>query len=151
MVESERRRLISSTPHMTPEQVSQQTFASAFRGYSEADVRAFLKRIADELVTTRDRENELLDAIDALEEQLRAPRPLDESQLLDALGAETSRLLRSAREAADEIRSRAEEQATQAAEAAAAEVEARRGEADEYFQARTADAEAQAAAIVAEA
>jgi DivIVA domain-containing protein len=151
MVESERRRLISSTPHLTAEQVLQQTFPTGFRGYSEADVRAFLKRVSEELVTTRDRETELLDAIDALEEQLRAPRPLDESQLLDALGAETSRLLRSARETADEIRARAEEQAAEAAAAAGAEVEARRGEADEYFQTRTAEAEERAAAIVAEA
>ncbi len=151
MVESERRRLISSTPHLTAEQVSQQTFATAFRGYSEADVRAFLKRVSEELVTTRDRERELLDAIDALEGQLRSPRPLDESQLLDALGAETSRLLRSARETADEIRTRAQEQAAQSAEAAAAEVEARRGEADEYFQTRTGEAEERAAAIMAEA
>src|SRR5712691_10002332 len=104
MVESERRRLISSTPHLTPEQVGQQSFATSFRGYSEAEVRAFLKRVSEELVTTHDREAELLDAVDALEEQLRAPRPLDEAELLDALGAETSRLLRSAREAADEIR-----------------------------------------------
>ena len=151
MVESERRRLISSTPHLTPEQVVQQTFATAFRGYSEADVRAFLKRVSEELVTTRDREAELLEAIDALEEQLRSPRPLDESQLLDALGAETSRLLRSARETADEIRTRAEEQAVQTAEAAAAEAQSRRGEADEYFQSRTGEAEERAAAIVAEA
>ncbi|MDQ1481091.1 MAG: hypothetical protein QOI44_1952 [Actinomycetota bacterium] len=151
MVESERRRLISSTPHVTAEQVGQQSFSTSFRGYSEAEVRAFLKRVSDELITTRDRETELLDAIDALEEQLRSPRPLDESQLLDALGAETSRLLRSARETADEIRKRAEEQATQAAEAAAAELQSRRGEADEYFQSRTGEAEERATAIVADA
>jgi DivIVA domain-containing protein len=151
MVESERRRLISSTPHVTPEQVGQQSFSTSFRGYSETEVRAFLKRVADELIATRERETELLDAIDTLEEQLRSPRPLDESQLLDALGAETSRLLRSAREAADEIRTRAEEQAAQAAEAAAAELQSRRGEADEYFQSRTGEAEERATAIVAEA
>jgi DivIVA domain-containing protein len=136
---------------MTPEQVAQQTFATGFRGYSEADVRAFLKRVSDELVTARDRESELLDAVDALEEQLRSPRPLDESQLLDALGAETSRLLRSARETADDIRTRAEEQAAQISEAAATEAEGKRGEADEYFKSRTDEAEERATAIVAEA
>src|SRR3989442_14048965 len=40
MFESERRRLITSTPHLTPEQVAQHTFATSFRGYSEAEVRA---------------------------------------------------------------------------------------------------------------
>jgi DivIVA domain-containing protein len=151
MVESERRRLISSTPHLTPEQVVHQTFATGFRGYAEADVRAFLKRVSEELLAARDRESELLDAVDALEEQLRSPRPLDESQLLDALGAETSRLLRSARETADDIRARAEEQAVQNSEVAAAEAQSKRGEADEYFRARTDEAEERAAAIVAEA
>ena len=151
MVESERRRLISSTPHLTPEQVVQHTFATSFRGYAEAEVRAFLKRVSEELVVARDREAELLDAIDALEEQLRSPRPLDESQLLDALGAETSRLLRSAREAADEIRTRAEEQAAQTAEAANADAERVRTEADEFFRSRTEEAEARATALVTEA
>ena len=151
MVESERRRLISSTPQLTPEQVSQQSFATGFRGYAEGDVRAFLKRVSEELAVARDRESELLDAIDALEEQLRSPRPLDESQLLDALGAETSRLLRSARDTADDIRTRAEEQAVQTSEAATAEALSRRGEADEYFQARTDEAEERATAIVTEA
>jgi DivIVA domain-containing protein len=151
MVESERRRLISSTPQLTPEQVSQQSFATGFRGYAEGDVRAFLKRVSEELATARERESELLDAVDALEEQLRSPRPLDESQLLDALGAETSRLLRSARETADDIRTRAEEQAVQTSDAATAEALSRRGEADEYFQARTDEAEERATAIVAEA
>jgi DivIVA domain-containing protein len=151
MVESERRRLISSTPHLTPEQVLQQSFPSSFRGYAEADVRAFLKRVSEELVVIRDRESELLDAIDALEEQLRTPRPLDETQLLDALGAETSRLLRSARETADEIRTRAAEQANETTEAATAEAETKRAEGEEFFQSRTGEAEERAAAIVAEA
>ena len=71
----------------------QRTFTTSFRGYSEAEVRAFLKRVSEELVVTRDREAELLGAIDALEEQLRAPRPLNEPEMLDALGAETTRLL----------------------------------------------------------
>ena len=100
MVESERRRLISSTPQLTPEQVSQQSFPTGFRGYAEGDVRVLEARVR-RVGRRPDRESELLDAVDVLEEQLRSPRPLDESQLLDALGAETSRLLRSARETAD--------------------------------------------------
>jgi DivIVA domain-containing protein len=151
MVESERRRLISSTPHLSAEDVGQHSFSTSFRGYTEAEVRAFLKRVSDELIVTRDRESELLEAIDALEEQLRSPRPLDETQLLDALGAETSRLLRSAREAADEIRARAEEHATQTAETVAADAERVRTEADELALAATTEAQERAAALVAEA
>ena len=49
--------------------------------------------------------------------------------MLDALGAETTRLLRSAREAADEIRTKAEERAAQLVDEAQAEADAhhRRG------------------------
>jgi DivIVA domain-containing protein len=106
-----RQRLITSTPHLTPEEIATRSFGKGVRGYAESEVRAFLKRVADELVTAQDRERELEVAIDALEEQLREPRPLTEQELLDALGEETARLLRSAREAGDEIRRKADEHA----------------------------------------
>ena len=81
----------------------------------------------------REREQELLDTIDDLEEQLRAPRPLDEQQLLDALGEETSRLLRTAREAADDIRRKAEERSSSVMEEAQAEAHRLRTEATEIL------------------
>src|SRR6476660_4314977 len=130
MAESDRRRVISSTPHLTPEQIEKRSFATSFRGFSEADVRAFLKRISEELVVARDREADLLGAIDDLEGQLRAPRPLNEPEMLDALGAETTRLLRSAREAADEIRTKGEEQSARLLEEARVEAERIVSEAD---------------------
>src|SRR5579871_4266929 len=106
-----RQRLITSTPHLTPEEIATRSFGKGVRGYAESEVRAFLKRVSEELVTAQDRERELEVAIDALEEQLRTPRPLTEQELLDALGEETARLLRSAREAGDDIRRKAEEHA----------------------------------------
>jgi DivIVA domain-containing protein len=106
-----RQRLITSTPHLTPEEIATRSFGKGVRGYAESEVRAFLKRVSEELVTAQDRERELEVAIDALEEQLRTPRPLTEQELLDALGEETARLLRSAREAGDDIRRKAEEYA----------------------------------------
>jgi DivIVA domain-containing protein len=151
MAESERRRLVSSTPHLSPDDIVQRTFTTSFRGYTEAEVRAFLKRISDDLVVTRDREAELLVAIDALEEQLRRPRPLNEPEMLDALGAETTRLLRSAREAADEIRVKAEERAAHLVDEARAVAERIGSEAEEFSRSRTDEAVAHAAALVAEA
>ena len=50
MAESERRRLITSTPHLSPDEIVQRTFTTSFRGYTEAEVRAFLKRVSEELV-----------------------------------------------------------------------------------------------------
>jgi DivIVA domain-containing protein len=151
MAESERRRLISSTPHLSPDEIVQRTFTTSFRGYTEAEVRAFLKRVSEDLVVTRDREAELLGAIDSLEEQLRVPRPLNEPEMLDALGAETTRLLRSAREAAGEIRGKAEERSARVLEEARAVAERIGSEAEEFSRSRTDEAVAQAAAIVGEA
>jgi len=151
MAESERRRLISSTPHLSPDELVQRTFTTSFRGYTEAEVRAFLKRVSEELIVTRDREAELLDAIDSLEEQLRAPRPLNEPEMLDALGAETTRLLRSAREAADEIRTKGEERAAHLLEEARAVAERIGSEAEEFSRSRTDAAVASAAEMIAEA
>ena len=150
MAESDRRRVITSTPHLTPEQITQRTFATSFRGYSEADVRAFLKRISEELIVTRDREAELLSVIDDLEGQLRAPRPLNEPEMLDALGAETTRLLRSAREAADEIRTKGEERAARILDEARAEADRMLAEAEERARLRTEEAEEHAALLMSE-
>src|SRR5262249_48022089 len=130
MSESGRQRLISSTPHLSPDEIANRSFSKGVRGFSESEVRAFLKRVSDEMAVVRDRENELLSTIDALEEQLRQPRPLTEQELLDALGEETARLLRSAREAGDEIRAKAEERASAIREDARAAAEQARTAAD---------------------
>ena len=151
MTESDRRRLITSTPHLAPDEIVQRTFTTSFRGYSEAEVRAFLKRVSEEIVVTQERELELLGTIDSLEEQLRSPRPLNEPEMLDALGAETTRLLRSAHEAADEIRARSEERSTQLIDDARAEAGRILSEAEDLSHARTEDAAARAATVVSEA
>src|SRR3954471_6377474 len=103
------RRAGISAPRLTPEEIASRGFASAFRGVSETEVRNFLRRVADELAVARDHERSLADRVAQLEEQLRNPPPLDDQQLLDALGEETARVLRSAQEAAADIRARADE------------------------------------------
>ncbi|HEX5613803.1 MAG TPA: DivIVA domain-containing protein [Acidimicrobiia bacterium] len=151
MQESERRQRISSTPRLSPDEIATRSFSTSFRGFTESEVRAFLRRISDEVAAIRSREGDLLNAVDELEQQLRAPRPLDEQQLLDALGEETARLLRSAKEAADEIRSKAEERAARLIEEAQNDARQARAEAEEDGRRRTEDAEAHAASVVAEA
>src|SRR3954465_2661608 len=150
MAESDRRRLVTSTPHLTPEQIAQRTFATSFRGYSEADVRAFLRRVSEELLVTRDREAELLNVIDDLEGQLRAPRPLNDPEMRAALGAEPPRLLRSAREAADEIRTKSEERAARIIDEARVEGDRLSAEADPPAPRVVDDAEARGAEMQAE-
>jgi len=102
------RRTVSSLPRLTSEEVRNRGFKRATRGVSEAEVRNFLHRVAEELDASRAREHELEQRIAALEEELRNPPPVTEEQLLDALGVETARVLRSAQEAANEIRAKAE-------------------------------------------
>jgi DivIVA domain-containing protein len=140
-----RQRLITSTPHLTPDEVATRSFGKGVRGYAESEVRAFLKRVADELVTAQDRERELEVAIDALEEQLHQPRPLTEQELLDALGEETARLLRSAREAGDEIRRKADEHAATVRAEAEGKATSALQEIDEHVTRRRQEIEAVAA------
>jgi len=152
MNESDRRqRVISSTPRLSADDVANRSFAKGVRGYSETEVRGFLKRVSEEIAAARGHEQQLEDAIDALEEQVRAPRPLSEQELLDALGDETARLLRSAREASDDIRQKAEERAALLVEEAAAAAERTRADAAALLESRRAEAEARSAELVSEA
>jgi DivIVA domain-containing protein len=105
------RRTVSSSTRLTPEEIVNRGFSSAFRGVSETEVRNFLKRVADEFGALRERERDLAARVEQLEDRLRNPPPPTEQQLLDSLGEETARVLRSAQEAADDIRKKAEERA----------------------------------------
>jgi len=152
MYDTERRqRVISSTPQLSPEEVASRTFGTKVRGYSDHEVRSFLKRVADQLTEARAREAELEAAVRELEEEVRAPRPLSEQELLDALGEETARLLRSAREASDEIRSKAEERANRIVEDAQARAEHTTADTAEAAASRLSEADTNAAAVVATA
>ncbi len=149
MNESDRRqRVVSSTPRLSTDEIVNHSFAKGVRGYSETEVRAFLRRVSEELAVARGREHELEAAIDELEEQVRTPRALTEQQLLDALGEETARLLRSAREASDDIRKKAEERAARLVEDATTAGERTRAEAAELLATRTAEAEAKMAELI---
>src|SRR5438067_12960944 len=101
------RFVVTSEPSIGPEEVARRGFATAFRGFDPGEVRAFLQRVSDELGAARERERELRRR---LEEAERSPAgPLDEAMLTAALGEETARVLRSAREAAVEMAAKAEQ------------------------------------------
>ena len=107
----ERRTAVPSAPRLAPEDIATRSFSSSFRGLSESEVRSFLKRVADEMTSAANRERELRDSLVAAEKRADHREPLDESELLEALGEETAKLLRSAREAARDIRAKAEDHA----------------------------------------
>ncbi len=71
-------------------------------------MRNFLERVGQELATAFEREEALEQEIDELRRQVADPPIVTEDRLLEALGEETARVLRSAQESAEEIRSRAE-------------------------------------------
>ena len=120
------RRAAARAPRLTPDEIATRGFQASFRGVSETEVRNFLRRVADEITATRAREEELTAQVDELREQLANPPIVTEDRLLDALGEETARVLRSAQEGAQEIRTRAQGHAeATVAEAEAAAVKAR--------------------------
>ena len=124
------RRAAASSPRLTPDEVSTRGFAAAFRGVSELEVRNFLKRVADEMSTALAREEALQAQVAELQEKLEHPPLVTEDRLLDALGEKTARVLRSAQESAEEIRTRATAKAEELTATAEAEAAATREEAD---------------------
>jgi len=106
-----RRLAVSSSPKLTPDEIASRSFAKAVRGVSEAEVRSFLSRVAEEVAAISEREDSLRSRIESLEEQLRSPKAPTDQELLTALGEETARVLRSAQSAAEDIRTRSEERA----------------------------------------
>lgn len=138
------RRLPAHVPRLTPEEIANRGFASAFRGISEPDVRSFLRRVADEVAALAERERELAAEVGELRERLRHPAPLSEQELLDALGEETARVLRSAQAAADDIRKRAEARAAELLRDAEQRARAAREEAEQRAKAIREEAETRA-------
>lgn len=154
----ERRLTITSSPHLSPDDVARHTFASIRRGFDPAEVRDYLESLAAGLRAQAEREQELLDALATAEE--RAANPvIDDTMLAGAVGKETARVLQSAHDAAAEMVANAEsETGRQLAEARAeaerllAEATELNGQAkdraDALLAERTAEAEASAASIL---
>ena len=134
------RIVISSGPTLTPESVASRTFATGFRGYDQDQVRAFLKRVADELSMVAAREGELRES---MQEALhRAAHPqLDVEALTTALGEHAARLLTNAREAAANIVAEAETRAARIMGEAESKIARVRAEADSLLARRSEEAE----------
>jgi DivIVA domain-containing protein len=135
------RRAAATSSRLTPEEITNRGFASAFRGISETEVRNFLRRVADEVVAAREKEAALAREIEELKNELANPSPVTEQQLLNSLGEETARVLRSAQEAAEEIRKRAEERAASLVRDAQEESTRLRQEAQQHATSRREETE----------
>lgn len=102
---------ITSTPHLTPDEVARHTFATTRRGFDPSEVRDYLESVAEWLRERAERESEFRKEL--ADAEYRATHPvLDEETLTTALGQETARVLHSAHEAANETVAKAEAEAT---------------------------------------
>jgi DivIVA domain-containing protein len=101
----------SDVPRLTPAQIERQDFPRARKGLDEKEVRAFLQRVADEFDAVNRR---LAD----LEGQLRHPPLPSRDQLVEQVGREVARTLRSAEESAEKVAQRAREEASNVERAA---------------------------------
>jgi DivIVA domain-containing protein len=104
MSTSEPPRTGSDEHLLTPAQIERQDFARARKGLDEKEVRTFLRRVADDVDALNRR---LVD----LEGQLRHPPLPSRDQLVELVGQEVARTLRSAEESAEKVAQRAREEA----------------------------------------
>src|SRR6266850_376192 len=94
--------VISSGRSLTYEEVAARTFATSFRGFDQAEVRLFLKRVGDELLALAENERQLRQSLDEARERAAHPE-LDEKALTAALGESTALRERAASESAAEL------------------------------------------------
>src|SRR5688572_29300188 len=92
------------------DQIASRDFSTSFRGFDQHEVRSFLAQVATELATAHERERALAERVAELEAV--PPAALDEAALEQALGQEATRVIHAAREAASDIRERAEANAS---------------------------------------
>jgi DivIVA domain-containing protein len=138
-------------PALNPELIQAQSFTSSFRGYDQTEVRSFLGRVAAEVRSLRERVEQLDSAWHSAEERAARPPVIDEDTLMSAVGEETAAILRTARAAAADMRSKAAEEADRMVGEATAEadriaLEARTRDEQESRQAHESAERAMAAA-----
>src|ERR671933_544693 len=122
-------RAVSSGFVVTPETVASRTFTTSFRGFDQAEVRTFLKRVSEELAAAAEREAQLRRLLQ--EAQNKAAHPeVDEELLTNALGEHAARLLGAAREQAAAIRAEAENRASRLMRDVESQIARIRSEAD---------------------
>ncbi len=131
--------------------IARRSFEVARRGYEQQEVRAFLHEVSSLYDRLQREANELRERAERAEARLGLSDKPDEAMLLEILGEETTRVLSSAREAASEIRTKAEAAAERIIGDATGEAAEARAEAVRETDRRLAEAAAESEAIVASA
>ncbi|HVX19638.1 MAG TPA: DivIVA domain-containing protein [Acidimicrobiales bacterium] len=117
-----------------PRSFAERAFATSRRGFEPDEVRAHLRIAADHISALQDHVAELESRLRAAQTPSPAspPRELDVQQVATLVGEETARVLETAREAAAEIKAKAEENATRLLRDAHEEATQSKASADEY-------------------
>jgi DivIVA domain-containing protein len=136
---------------LTPELIQAQSFSAGFRGFDQAEVRSFLNRVASEIRYLRDHTEQLESAWHSAEERAARPPVLDEDTLMAAVGEETASILRSARAAASDLRSKAAEESEKALADAHSQADKIREDAKEALARDTLAAEEAATRLISAA
>jgi DivIVA domain-containing protein len=131
--------------------IARRTFSTSFRGFDQLEVRGFLNAVAGELRSLVDRQGQLRQELEETRARLAAAEEADIHRLTTVLGEETARVLEAARDAAAQMRARAEESAAALLQEASEEAARVRAEADAVLTRRTEEADAEAARIRAAA
>lgn len=114
----------------SPAEVAGASFPTKRRGYDPRAVTAFLTVVAEQLTRLRGTEADLRTRLEAATRRAQALADLDEATVAEVVGEESTRVLGTAREAARQIRERAEQAAANMVSAAAVEAERLRHEAE---------------------
>lgn len=122
-------------------------FTSTFRGYDQQEVKAWQNQLKRDVEALQAREAELARRVEDAERRAGEAESPDESRLTALLGEETARILDAAREAANEIRAKAEAKTAQLVRDAQDESTRMTTEAGEVLRLRTTEAEEAAASI----
>ena len=91
--------------------IARRHFSTVRKGYDPTEVRAFLHELSEIVGRLQRGEAHQLDRAERAEVRAQLAEQLDEHRLVELLGAETARVLEAAREAASDIRAKAEEAA----------------------------------------
>ncbi|MFM7069044.1 MAG: hypothetical protein ACKOYM_06235, partial [Actinomycetes bacterium] len=113
---------VPERPALDPADVAGRSFRKTRKGFEPVDVRSALGLAADALRVWQERDLRLQARIEQLEAALEAANVLTDDRVASLLGTEAVKVIQAAREAADEIRRRAEADAADAAAAVRAEL-----------------------------
>ena len=132
----------------SPAAVAGASFGVSRKGYDPDEVRSFLRDVAAVMTRLQQQVESLERDLAAARSTAAAPAQLDEDTVTALLGEETARIVQTAREAAHQIRARAEESAAKMLRDASEDAARQRSEIEIEVARRRADANSDAVAEI---